>query len=74
MFVKVREGDLVKINYNDEQTGEDIQLIVEIIQIMDKIFVKEPDEHSYLEGGHRPFLINDDDIIEVVQPAEEQSA
>lgn len=72
--MKVREGDLVKINYNDEQTGEDIQLIVEIIQIMDKIFVKEPDEHSYLEGGHRPFLINDDDIIEVVQPAEEQSA
>jgi hypothetical protein len=70
-MMKVQEGDLVKINYTDEQTGEDMELIVKIMQIMDKIFVKEPDEHSYLDGGHRPFLIEDDDIIEVVKPAEE---
>lgn len=69
--VKVREGDLVKIDYRDEQSGEAMELIVKIIQIMDKIYVKEPDEHSYLDGGHRPFLIEAEDIIEVVEPAEE---
>lgn len=70
-MVKVREGDLVKINYRDEQSGEAMELVVKIIQIMDKIYVKEPDEHSYLDGGHRPFLIEPEDIIEVVEPAEE---
>ncbi len=69
--MKVKEGDLVKIDYQDEQTGKNLELIVKIIQIMDKIYVKEPDEHSYLDGGHRPFLIDDSDIIEVVQPADE---
>ena len=69
--MKVKEGDLVKIDYQDEETGESMELIVKIIQIMDKIYVKEPDEHSYLDGGHRPFLIDDEDIIEVIQPAEE---
>ncbi len=62
--MKIREGDLVKIEY------EGRELIVEILQIMDKILVKEPDEHSYLEGGHRPFLIEDDSILEVVDPVE----
>lgn len=69
--MKVKEGDLVKIDYQDEETGESMELIVKIIQIMDKIYVKEPDEHSYLDGGHRPFLIDDEDIIEVIQPSEE---
>jgi hypothetical protein len=69
--LKVKEGDLVKIDYQDEETGESMELIVKIIQIMDKIYVKEPDEHSYLDGGHRPFLIDDEDIIEVIQPSEE---
>ncbi|MFB6344794.1 MAG: hypothetical protein ABEK50_03350 [bacterium] len=71
--MKVKEGDLVKIDYNDERSGESMELVVKIIQIMDKILVKEPDEHSYLDGGHRPFLIEDDDIIEVVAPAEQTS-
>lgn len=69
--MKVKEGDLVKIEYNDERTGESMELVVKIIQIMGKILVKEPDEHSYLQGGHRPFLIEDEDILEVVAPAEE---
>lgn len=69
--MKVKEGDLVRINYTDEQTGENLDLVVEIVQIMEKIMVKEPDEHSYLEGGHRPFLIEDHQIQEIVQPAEE---
>lgn len=71
--MKVKEGDLVKIHYENEQTGESMELIVEIIQIMEKILVKEPDEHSYLEGGHRPFLIEDDRIIEVIEPVNEES-
>lgn len=69
--MKVKEGDLVKIDYNDERTGESMELVVKILQIMDKILVKEPDEHSYLQGGHRPFLIEDEQILEVVAPAEE---
>lgn len=71
--MKIKEGDLVKINYNDERTGESMELVVKVLQIMEKILVKEPDEHSYLQGGHRPFLIEDDQIIEVVAPAEEAS-
>jgi len=62
--LKVREGDLVTIRYDGEER------VVEIKQIMDKLLVKEPDERPYLEGGHRPFLIEDDDILEVVEPVE----
>lgn len=69
--MKIKEGDLIKINYEDEQSGESMDLIVKVIQIMDKILVKEPDEHTYLDGGHRPFLIEDDAVLEVVEPAED---
>lgn len=71
--MKVKEGDLVRIDFTDEETGEDLDIVVEIKQIMDKIMVKEPDENSYLQGGHRPFLIDGDEIVEVVEPAEERS-
>jgi len=71
MGVKVKEGDLIKIEYEDEQSGETMELVVEIVQIMEKLLVKEPDQHSYLDGGHRPFLIEDEDILEVVKPAED---
>lgn len=69
--MRVKEGDLVKIDYEDTRSGESLQLVVEVLQIMEKILVKEPDEQSYLDGGHRPFLIDDDAILEVVQPVEE---
>lgn len=46
---------------------------MEIKQIMGKIMVKEPDKNSYFQGGHHPFLIEGDEIVEVVEPAEEQS-
>lgn len=69
--MKIKEGDLIQIEYTDEQTGEELELVVEVLQIMEKILVKEPDEHTYLEGGHRPFLIEDDQIVDVVEPVEE---
>ena len=70
--MKVKEGDLVRIEFTDEETGEDLDIVVEIKQIMDKIMVKEPDSNTYLEGGHRPFLIEGDEIVDIVEPAEER--
>jgi len=70
--MKVKEGDLVRIEFTDEETGEDLNIVVEIKQMMEKLLVKEPDHLSYLDGGHRPFLIDGDEIIEVVTPAEER--
>lgn len=71
MPVRIKEGDLVMIDYRDERSGESLELVVEVLQIMEKILVKEPDDQSYLDGGHRPFLVDDDAIKEVVQPVEE---
>jgi len=69
--MNVKEGDLIRIEYEDERSGEELELVVEVLQIMEKLLVKEPDDRSYLDGGHRPFLIDDDAILEVVQPVEE---
>lgn len=70
--MRIKEGDLVMIDYQDERSGESLELVVEVLQIMGKILVKEPDDRSYLDGGHRPFLIEDDVILEVVEPVEEE--
>lgn len=70
--MKIKEGDLIRIAYEDEINDEVREVVVEVLQIMDKILVKEPDDRSYLEGGHRPFLIEGDEIIEVVRPVEER--
>lgn len=70
--MNVKEGDLVRIHYEDERSGEELELVVEVLQIMEKLLVKEPDERSYLDGGHRPFLVDDDAILDVVRPVEEQ--
>lgn len=70
--MKIKEGDLVRILYEDETSGEELELVVEVLQIMDKILVKEPDDRSYLEGGHRPFLLTGDEILEVVEPVEKR--
>lgn len=69
--MRIKEGDLVMIDYEDERSGESLEIVVEVLQIMEKILVKEPDDQSYLDGGHRPFLVDDDAIQEVVQPVEE---
>jgi hypothetical protein len=71
--MKIKENDLIRIDFTDEETGEQLDIIVEVVQMMDKIMVKEPDNRSYLDGGHRPFLIDGDEVIEVVEPAEERS-
>lgn len=70
--MNVKEGDLIRIEYEDERTGEELELVVEVLQIMEKLLVKEPDERSYLDGGHRPFLIDDGAILDVVAPVEER--
>ncbi len=70
--MNVKEGDLIRIEYEDERTGEELELVVEVLQIMEKLLVKEPDDRSYLDGGHRPFLIGDEAILDVVEPVEER--
>lgn len=70
--MNVKEGDLIRIEYEDERTGDELELVVEVLQIMEKLLVKEPDERTYLDGGHRPFLIDDEAILDVVEPVEER--